>query len=146
MPRIRKATENDIPAIHQLVYELAVFENEPNAVATTPELYLKDFRAGHFDAIVAEVEGEVIGMMLFYTTYSSWKGLMLYLDDFVVTEKYRRQGVGQLLYDALLNIAEELGCALVKWQVLDWNTSAVDFYKKNKATIEKEWWNVKVYL
>ena len=78
--------------------------------------------------------------------FSTWRGRMLYLEDFVVTESYRKYGVGQKLYDTFLEVARQKDCFLTKWQVLDWNTPAVNFYEKNKATIEKEWWNAKVFL
>ena len=143
---IRPATESDIPGIHALVYELAVYEKEPEAVFTTPEEYLEDFRNGLFESHVAEMEGKIVGMTLFFMMYSSWKGKMLYLDDFVVNEQYRRFGVGQKLYDAFIEEGRRRGCRLVKWQVLDWNEPAIKFYEKNEAIIEKGWWNVKKFL
>jgi len=143
---IRPATEADIPAIHALVYELAVYEKEPEAVFTTPEEYLEDFRKGLFESHVAEMDGKVVGMTLFFMMYSSWKGKMLYLDDFVVNEQYRRYGVGQKLYDDFIEEGRRRGCRLVKWQVLDWNEPAIKFYEKNHAIIEKGWWNVKKFL
>ena len=143
---IRPATEADIPTIHALVYELAVYEKEPEAVFTTPEEYLEDFRNGLFESHVAEMDGKVVGMTLFFMMYSSWKGKMLYLDDFVVNEQYRRYGVGQKLYDDFVDEGRRRGCRLVKWQVLDWNEPAINFYKKNDAIIETGWWNVKKFL
>ena len=143
---IRPATEADIPSIHALVYELAVYEKEPEAVFTTPEEYLEDFRNGLFESHVAEMDGKIVGMTLFFMMYSSWKGKMLYLDDFVVNESYRRFGIGQMLYDAFMAEGKRRGCRLVKWQVLDWNQPAINFYKKNEAIIETGWWNVKKIL
>lgn len=143
---IRPATESDLPAIHALMYELAVYENAPEAVEATVEEYRADFQAGIFESLVAEIDGEVVGMTLFFMTYSSWKGKMLYLDDFVVTETHRRSGAGQLLFDAFLEEGRRRGCRLVKWQVLDWNEPALRFYAKNAAIIEKDWWNGKLFL
>jgi len=116
---IRPATESDLPAIHALMYELAVYENASEAVEATVEEYRADFQAGIFESLVAEIDGKVVGMTLFFMTYSSWKGKMLYLDDFVVTEAHRRSGAGQLLFDAFLEEGRRRGCRLVKWQVLD---------------------------
>lgn len=141
---IRTATEADLPAIHALVYELAVYEKEPEAVETTPAEYLADFRNGLFEAFVAEVDKEVVGMTLFYMAYSTWRGKMLYLDDFVVREAYRRYGIGQLLFDAFVEEGRKRSCRLVKWQVLDWNEPALRFYQKNDAIIETNWWNGKI--
>lgn len=143
---IRPATEADLPAIHGLMFELAVYEKAPEAVAATLEEYQEDFRNGLFESLVAEIEGKVIGMTLFYMAYSSWKGKMLYLDDFVVTEESRRYGAGQMLFDAFLEEGRRRGCRLVKWQVLDWNEPALNFYRKNEAIIEMEWWNGKIFL
>ena len=145
-PIIRLATAADIPAIHALVYELAVFEKEPEAVFTTPEEYLEDFNNGLFESHVAELDGQVVGMTLFFMMYSSWKGKMLYLDDFVVNEAHRGLGVGQMLFDSFVEEARIRGCRLVKWQVLDWNEPAIKFYEKNGSIIEKNWWNVKQFL
>jgi GNAT superfamily N-acetyltransferase len=128
------------------MFELAVYEKSPESVETTIEEYLEDFNKGLFQSMVAEMDGKVVGMILYFMTYSSWRGKMLYLDDFVVQESHRRYGVGQLLYDAFLAEGRRLGCRLVKWQVLDWNDPALRFYEKNNAEIEKDWWNCKVFL
>ena len=81
-------------------------------------------------------------MALFYLTFSTWKGKMLYLEDFVVFNDYRRNGIGQMLFEAFLAEAQRLGCRLTKWQVLDWNQPAIDFYEKNQAQarIGGRWW------
>lgn len=143
---IRKAQSTDLEAIHDLVRELAVYEKaEPEFVATLAD-YQKDFAAGVFSCHVATVDGQVAGMALYYMTYSTWKGKMLYLEDFVVSESYRRLGLGQMLFDAFLEEAKKQECRLVKWQVLDWNEPALHFYRKNNAVIEKEWWNGKIFL
>jgi GNAT superfamily N-acetyltransferase len=95
---------------------------------------------------VAIHEDEVVGLILYHMAYSTWKGKMLYLEDFIVTEDFRRFGLGQLLFDAFLAEGARLGCRLVKWQVLDWNEPALKFYEKNTAIIEKGWWNGKIFL
>lgn len=142
--QIRIAQREDIPAIHGLVRALAIYEKAEPEFTASVEDYYQDYDAGIFEAIVAEVDQEVVGMVLYYMTYSTWKGKMLYLEDFVVKEPYRQHGVGQQLFDGFLAKAKEKGCRLVKWQVLDWNEPAIKFYEKNKATIEKEWWNGKI--
>jgi GNAT superfamily N-acetyltransferase len=146
--QIRSATSADMPAVHALVRELAVYENEPEAHTATIEEYTRDFEAGIFECQLAiDTEGgQIVGMIFYYMAYSTWRGRMLYLEDFVVTEKYRQYGVGQKLFDTFLDIARQKDCFLAKWQVLDWNTPAVNFYEKNKAIIEKEWWNAKIFL
>lgn len=144
--QIRKAQEQDMEAMHQLMFELAVYEKAPEAVETSPKEYLDDFLQGTFEGLVAVFDEKVIGMALFFMAYSSWKGKMLYLDDFVVTEQFRNQGVGQLLFDAFIQEAKKRNCKLAKWQVLDWNKPAIEFYQKNQAEIEQGWWNVKKTL
>lgn len=143
---IERANRADLPAIHQLVRELAIYEKAESEFVASLEDYCRDFDAGIFESIVVRFEGQVAGMVLYYMTYSTWKGRMLYLEDFVVLEKYRGEGLGQLLFDAFLDRARELECRLVKWQVLDWNEPAINFYLKNSAIIEKEWWNGKIFL
>lgn len=143
---IRQATLHDIPAIFQLVQELAEYEKAPEAVITSVKSYEEDFKNQIFEAIVAEIEGKIVGMALYYMTFSTWKGKMLYLEDFVVKEAYRRDGVGQQLFDAFVQKAKEKECNIIKWQVLDWNEPAIRFYEKNNAIIEKEWWNGKIFL
>ena len=140
---IRAAQLRDVPDMHALMYELAVYENAPEAVAATVQEYETDFSNGLFEGFVAEVDGKIVGMTLYFMAYSSWKGKMLYLDDFVITEDFRRFGIGQMLYDTFLAEAQKRGCRLAKWQVLDWNDPAIRFYEKNNAEIEKGWWNVK---
>ena len=143
---IRQGTAEDLPAIHDLVMELAVYENAAHEFTATLETYRQDFRDGLFEVLVAEQGPEVAGMALYYMTYSTWKGKMLYLEDLVVKATHRRQGIGSRLFDAFVETAKAKGCRLVKWQVLDWNNPAIDFYKKKAATIEQEWWNGKIFL
>ncbi len=143
---IRKAEKKDLNAIYDLVYELALYEKEPEALTASRQDYENDFSEGLFEALVAEEEGEVLGMMLFYNTYSTWKGKMLYLEDFVVKESCRGRGIGQLLFDTFMDTAREKNARIVKWQVIDWNEPALKFYEKNKAIVEKNWWNCKIFL
>jgi len=144
MTTIRTATASDLPAIYNLVTELAIYEKEPDAVIATLEDYQRDFAEGLFECQVAEQDGVVFGMTLYYLTYSTWRGKMLYLEDFVVSQSHRRTGAGKLLFKRVLEVAKEKNCRLLKWQVLDWNKPALDFYAKYNATIEKEGWNGKI--
>jgi len=78
--------------------------------------------------------------------YSTWKGLRLYLEDLIVTESFRGQGIGKLLFDHTMEEARVLGVSGVMWQVLDWNQPAIDFYKKYGAEISGEWLNCSLSL
>lgn len=143
---IRKATLQDVAAIYGLVKELAIYEKEEHAVTATLEDYLRDFVDEIWDSIVATKDNEIVGITIFFNTYSTWKGKMFWLEDFVVTEAYRRTGVGQMLWDAIIAEAKATNCVMMKWQVLDWNEPAIAFYEKNNAIIEKNWYNGKIFF
>lgn len=141
---IKEAESYDLPSIYALVQELADYEKEPLAVTATLQHYQEAFEEGLFSAFVAKKDSETVGMALYYDTFSTWKGKMLYLEDFYVQPQMRSGGVGQQLFDAFLAEAKNRNCKLAKWQVLDWNKKAVKFYERNGATVEKQWWNVKI--
>jgi GNAT superfamily N-acetyltransferase len=143
---IRKATQQDIAAIYNMVYELAVFEKEPEALKIGIKDYEVAFSEKLIDSIVAELNGEMIGITVFYMTFSTWRGKCLYLEDFFVKPEYRKLGIGQKLFDAYIAEAKSKGARQAKWQVLDWNDVGLNFYSRNNAIIEKNWWNGKLYF
>lgn len=143
---IRKATLQDMSSIYQLVHELAVFEKEPEALKIGVKEYQDAYADGLIDSIVAEVDGKIVGITVFYMTFSTWRGKCLYLEDFYVQPQYRKYGIGQQLFDAYLEEAKSRGARQTKWQVLDWNEIGLNFYTKNQAVIEKNWWNGKIFF
>jgi len=143
---IRKAAKEDLPAIHGLVRELAEYEKGLHFVSTTPESYLRDFEGGVFHAFVAEKGGVIVGMALYFVAFSTWRGTMLYLEDFVVKESERGNGIGAMLFDAFIEEAKRQGAALAKWQVLKWNEPAINFYKKYDVVFDDEWTDGKIYF
>ncbi len=143
---IRRGDINDLDAIYDLVVDLAIYEREPSAVTATREDYRRDFEAGIFHTLIIQLDDDIIGMALYYHTYSTWKGRMLFLEDFIIKEAYRRKGLGGQLFTAFLEEAKRLDCVLTKWQVLDWNKPAIQFYEKVGAELEKNWWNGKIYM
>lgn len=148
MIHIRKATEQDVVAIHDLVRELAIYEKAEHEVETSPEIYARDGFGSHpfFECFVAEhPEDGVVGITLFYFGYSTWKGKLLYLDDLVIRESHRRQGIGSLLMKNLAQYAIDQGANMMKWQVLDWNQPAIDMYKQIGAHFDSEWIDCKVF-
>ena len=142
---LRKANRQDLKAVLDLVNELALYEKAPEEVTVTLTDYERDFDENIFDIIVAEQDNTIVGIAFYYMTYSTWKGKMLFLEDFVVKEELRGQGIGKLLFRAYLEEAQKLNVSLAKWQVLDWNKPAINFYEKYNSTIEKEWFNGKIF-
>ena len=142
-PTLRRGQESDLPRVLALIQELAAYEREPDAVTNTLAMMRHDGFGPTpiFGFFVLESGDDLIGLALFYTAYSTWKGRMLYLEDLVVTEAARRGGYGRLLFDAVVAEAQRTGAQRMKWQVLDWNEPAIAFYKKLGATIEGEWLN-----
>lgn len=144
--KIRKGKTEDINDLFSLVQELADFEKAPEEVITSVDEYVREYEDGLFDFYVASKDGEIAGIALYYMTFSTWKGKMLYLEDFVVRQNMRGRGIGKALFDAVIEEAKRLDCASMKWQVLDWNETAVRFYEQYDASIEKDWWNGKLYF
>ena len=143
-PNIEIGTKQHAEAIFQLIHELAEYENAPNEVTLSFQDFVNDGWGPQprFETLIALVEGKVVGFMLFYPRYSTWKGPTLYLEDFVIKSHYRKMGIGTQLFKVLKRIAHERNVARLEWQVLDWNSIAIEFYKKHKARIDEEWLNV----
>jgi GNAT superfamily N-acetyltransferase len=140
---IRKGTPQDLNAVFELIYELAVFEEAPQEVSNSPEKMLEEFDSYHF--FVAEDDGKVVGVALYFFSYSTWKGRSLYLDDIVVTQSRRREKIGSQLFEAVLNEAKVQKVGKMHWQVLDWNLAAIEFYKKYQTEFDSQWINCKIY-
>ena len=137
---IRPVKETDFEAILGLIKELALFENAPEKVTNTVE-QMKAEQA-YFQAWVAQKnDGEIIGFALFYFVYYTWVGKSLYLDDLYVKEAYRGHKIGSKLLDKVIEIGRLNNCKRIRWQVLNWNKPAIDFYKKLGANLDNEWIN-----
>lgn len=138
---IRKGERADMPAVLALIQELAIFEREPNAVVlTAADLQRDGFQENPlFSTFVAEVEGQIVGMALYYYRYSTWKGKTIHLEDLILKENYRKQGIGFALYQRIIETGYQEGVRRIEWNVLDWNTPAIDFYEKTGATVFPDW-------
>ncbi len=143
---VRKGSENDIAAALNLIRELAHFELAPDEVEVN-ELQMMQWGFGEhklFDFFVAEKNKQIVGMALYYYKYSTWKGKCIFLEDIIVTESQRRQGIGKLLFDEVLKQAKLEKVKRLEWQVLNWNTDAIEFYKHYNANLDNEWSNGKL--
>ncbi len=143
MIHIRRAKKEDCTRLLELVRELAEYERAPEQVTVT----LAEFEDAGFGvepvwkAFVAETASGIAGFALYYIRYSTWKGCRLYLEDFIVTEAMRGQGIGKMLFDTVIAEAKEKGFNGMVWQVLDWNKPALNFYRKYRAETEAGWLN-----
>ncbi len=143
---IREGMPNDIPAVLNLIKELAIYEKAPNEVEVT-ENEMLNWGFGEnklFQFFVAEKDKELIGLALYYFKYSTWKGKCIFLEDIIVTDKCRKEGVGSLLFKEVVKRAKIEKVKRLEWQVLSWNTSAIEFYKKFDAKFDEEWVNCKL--
>ncbi len=143
---VRLGTKEDIPGVLALIKELAEYEKASDQVALTEDQMLKDGfgRQPLYQFLVAESEGVIVGLSLFYPRYSTWKGKGLYLEDLVVTKSFRGRGLGEKLMIETAKIARDEQCTGLYWQVLNWNNPAIEFYKKWGARFDDEWINCKL--
>lgn len=143
---IRKAVQEDCASMLELIKELAEYEKALHEVTVT----LDEFTADGFGtspvwgAFVAELNDEIVGISLYYDRYSTWKGRRLYLEDLVVTERMRGKKIGKLLFDATLEYGKSNQYSGMVFQVLNWNESAINFYKKYSPKFDDEWLNVSI--
>jgi GNAT superfamily N-acetyltransferase len=144
--KIRPAVKEDCTRMMELIHELAVYEKAPEQVVVS----FDHFVASGFGAqpvwwaIVAEVNGNVEGMALYYIRYSTWKGQRMYLEDLVVAENMRGHKIGSLLFDALIIEAKAKSFKGMNWQALDWNEPALNFYRKYNSDFDPEWVNCSI--
>src|ERR1043165_7858617 len=139
---IRKAVKQDCKRLMELIHELAVYEKAPDEVTVT----LEHFEESGFGekpvwwALVAEADNIIQGFGLYYIRYRTWKGQYMFLEDFIVAEAFRCQGIGKLLFDRLIEEAKQRKFKGMVWQVFDWNEPAINFYKKyDGVTFNREW-------
>ncbi len=147
---IRKGEKKDMPAVLDLIRELAIFEKEPDAVVVTVADLERDGFGENplFYTFVAEVENDssdseqekqIVGMALYYYRYSTWKGRTIHLEDLIVKEEMRGSGLGLALYTKIIEQGKADNVRRIEWNVLDWNTLAIEFYKKSGAKILADW-------
>lgn len=143
---IRKGNKSDLPQVLKLIKELATYEKAPNEVTVSVSDMERDGFGENpiFNLFVAEKEGIVIGISLYYIKYSTWKGKCVFLEDIIVTEEYRKYGIGKKLFDEVAKVAKQMQVKRMEWQVLEWNEPAINFYKKLNSHFDNEWVNCKL--
>ena len=143
---IREGIKEDLPAVLRLIKELADFEKSLDEVTITLEDLENDGFGDRpwFWFLVAEENNEIIGLSFYWIRYSTWKGKFLFLEDFVIKQEYKRQGIGSKLFEETIKICKEENLNGMIWQVLGWNSTAIDFYKKYDAEISSDWLNGKL--
>ena len=143
---IRKAKANDMVSVLDLIKELAKFEKEPNSVSIKVSDLINDGFCSNpkFRCFVAEIKNKVVGMALFYSRYSTWKGKTLHLEDLVVKKAFRGKGIGKKLYKKFIEIAKEEKVMRAEWVALDWNVDAIKFYKNSGAKVLSDWKTIQI--
>lgn len=141
---IRQAEAPDFVSVHSLICELAEYEKAPNEVITNPDTLAQHCLANNPFVFcwVCELDGKIVATSICYIRYSTWKGPVLYLEDLVVKEAYRRHGIGTQLLNHCIAFAKKRKFNRLSWQVLDWNQPAIDFYKKFDVDFDPSWVNV----
>ncbi|WP_245847750.1 GNAT family N-acetyltransferase [Lentzea kentuckyensis] len=139
---IRRVEPRDVDAVVKLVHELALYEKAPEQCHLTAEqlhtALFNDSPAlfGH----VAEVDGEVVGIALWFLNFSTWDGVHgIYLEDLYVTPEQRGSGIGRKLLETLAQECVAKGYTRFQWWVLNWNEPSIGFYKKLGAVPMDEW-------
>jgi GNAT superfamily N-acetyltransferase len=142
---IENAAETDAQAISDLIRELAEYERAPEEAVLNAEHILADGFGPNkiFTCFVARMDNVVVGIALLYTKYSTWKGRCIFLEDIIVTEKHRNNGIGKALFQQSIRYATEQNAGRLEWQVLDWNEPAIGFYKNFGAILDPTWINCK---
>ena len=144
---IREVVPEDVSSVLDLIKGLAEYEKDLAAVMNTDEKLHDDlFVHKYCEAFVAEVDNLIIGFALYFTSYSTWKGPCVYLEDLYVIPEHRSKGAGSKLFDRVVQVAKQRGVARMDWQILDWNQSAIDFYKRKNATIDEDWFNGRLFF
>jgi GNAT superfamily N-acetyltransferase len=147
MLTIRPASPVDVPLILEFIRELAEYERDPKAAVATQADLLRDGFGPEpkFRVDIAQWSGEPAGFAFYFWNYSTWQGKPgLYLEDLFVRPRFRGKGIGKALLVHLARVAVKNNCGRLVWQVLDWNTPSIEFYKALGAETMKEWLTMRV--
>ncbi|MEZ4946673.1 MAG: GNAT family N-acetyltransferase [Cyclobacteriaceae bacterium] len=140
---IRGGREEDLPAVLDLIHELAAYTGFSDQVDNSVARMKEDGFGPNpiYGLLVAEQDGVILGTSIYYYRYSTWKGKRLYLEDLVVKERMRKKGIGKLLFEATMKKSLAEKCSGLMWQVLDANANAIEFYKKYNTSFDRQFIN-----
>ena len=143
---VREGIKADLPFVLNLIKELAAYEKAPDEVAVTLDEMERDGFGQNpaFRYFVASADDKIVGISLYYIKYSTWKGKCVFLEDIIVTESFRKCGIGKKLFDKVVEVAKEMKARRMEWQVLEWNEPAIKFYEKVNSNFDGEWVNCKL--
>jgi GNAT superfamily N-acetyltransferase len=144
---IHPATAADVAQILKFIKALATYERAPDAVVATEEGLLRDGFGPqpYYECLMADFDGKPAGFALYFYNYSTWKGRPgIYVEDLFVEPELRGLGIGKELLKRVAAVAAEKGCSRLQWQVLDWNTPAIDFYAAMGGEFMNEWRTVRL--
>lgn len=134
---IQEADKNHLDQVYNLLWGLAVHHKMEHKFLITKDQFFKE--KDHYGCLVALSDNEkVVGIATYFFSYHTWVGRSIYLDDFFVMKSYRKQGIGSMLFESLIKLAQDEGCHRIRWQVAEWNTKAIAFYERYGARIEME--------
>lgn len=147
MINIRKAKKKDFSDIIRLIKHLATYERQPDAVILNAKELRKIYNEKNPQLFmyVADYDNKIVGMLIAYKRFSSWKGRTLHIEDFIVDETCRNKGIGKKLFDKAIQLSKKLKVNRLEWEVLEWNTPAIEFYKKYPVHFDPEWTLCKMY-
>ncbi len=146
MLRIRASTAEDVPLLKKMIVEFATFERLEKLVTISEEILVRDGFGPlpRYRVLLPEWDGQAAGYAFFFGFYSSFQGPGMFLEDIYVREQFRGKGIGKALMAEVAAIALREGFWAMRWEVLDWNQPAIDFYKKLGATFLNDWMEVRL--
>ena len=141
MLRTRAITIEDAPLLRRMIVEFATFERLADQVTITEEMLARDVvgSSSRFRGLLPEWDGQVAGYAIYFSFYSSFEGPGLFIEDIYVREEFRSKGIGKALMAEIAAIALREGLVALRWEVLDWNRPAIDFYKRLGTTFLDDW-------
>ncbi len=146
MLRIRPASREQVPLLLEMILEFATFEKLRDEVTMTEAMLERDGFGPQprFRTLIAEWNGAPAGYAICFPIYSTFQGPALFLEDVYVRLQFRDKGIGKALIAEVAAMALREGCGALRWEVLQWNQPAIDFYKRLGASFLDDWKAVRI--